>query len=267
MQQSVDISRTNLYIGKLIKVVKSRNSVYHKPICVNGRHSDAFVYIISGSCTYSVEGGLDFTVHEGDILYLAYRSVYTMYIHTKDYEFIFCDFEFNEPAHRISRVYSAQTASKAGALFYKLLNGFNLSGREAFTECNSVLYRIYGIIQKSDDTAYISKETRTKIADAKNYIDANFNDSSLNILSLAVKSGVSEVYFRKIFKSQYKISPLQYLISVRIKNAEELMRNYPFLTLEECALQSGFSSVQYFCRVFKREMGLPPGRYRKMPTD
>lgn len=38
---------------------------------------------------------------------------------------------------------------------------------------------------------------------------------------------------------------------------------YPFLSLEECALQSGFSSLQYFCRVFKKEFNISLGRFRE----
>lgn len=41
------------------------------------------------------------------------------------------------------------------------------------------------------------------------------------------------------------------------------MINYPFLTLEECALQSGFSTVQYFTRCFKKATGPTPAAYRK----
>ena len=77
-----------------------------------------------------------------------------------------------------------------------------------------------------------------------------------------IKAVMSNVYFRSLFKAQYHLSPSQYIISVRLKNAKSLMK-YSFLTLEECALQSGFSSLQYFCRVFKKYTGMTPSEYRK----
>ncbi|MBQ7054474.1 MAG: helix-turn-helix transcriptional regulator, partial [Oscillospiraceae bacterium] len=85
----------------------------------------------------------------------------------------------------------------------------------------------------------------------------------LSVTSLAESIDLSEVYFRKLFKAQFDVSPAQYIISVRLKKAKELMRS-PFLSLEECALQSGFSSLQYFCRVFKKATGATPGSYRNI---
>lgn len=114
---------------------------------------------------------------------------------------------------------------------------------------------------KTVNKIYISKSSRNKIAESKDYIDANFNDTSLSVDFLAEKAVMSNVYFRSLFKAQYHLSPSQYIISVRLKNAKSLMK-YSFLTLEECALQSGFSSLQYFCRVFKKYTGMTPSEYR-----
>ena len=86
---------------------------------------------------------------------------------------------------------------------------------------------------------------------------------SLSVSALAKIADMSEVYFRKLFKAEVGVSPLKYIISVRLKKAKQLMKNYPFLTLEECARQSGFSSLHYFSRVFLSEFGTNPSKYRK----
>ena len=126
----------------------------------------------------------------------------------------------------------------------------------------SVLYAIYNSLQRETEHVYLEKEKKEIIADSKKYMEENFNNSELSIPMLAQRIGISEVYFRKLFKSMYAISPLKYLTSLRLKNAITLME-YPVLSLEECALQSGFSSLQYFCRIFKKEFGISPGKYRK----
>lgn len=256
----MDISKNNLYIDKIIKVIKSKNTHSRKLLHVNDRHSDAFVYIISGSCTYTFDDGYSFTVKSGDILYLAYRSVYTMYIHTNDYMFIFCDFEFEENSVRNSSVYSSKNTENALALFNKLFYYYNSAEVNSFSKCMSLLYDVYSIIKLTSDRMYIFKSAQSKIALAKNKIDSDYNNPSLSVQALAEYAGMSEVYFRKLFKSQYDISPSEYITLIRLKNAKELMR-YPFLSLKECALQSGFTTQQYFARVFKKKEGMSPSKY------
>jgi AraC-like DNA-binding protein len=224
---------------------------------VKCRHSDALVYILSGSCTYEFAYGDTFTVNKGEILYLAHQADYTMYIHTDEYTFIFCDFEFNETSPRKSGVYTPHNPDYSENLFIKLFKN-----KDSFADALSVLYSIYGIVMKTENKVYISKSSQNKISESKDYIDANFKDTSLSVELLAEKAGMSNVYFRKLFKTQYHLSPSQYIISMRLKNAKSLMK-YSFLSLEECALQSGFSTLQYFYRVFKKCTGMTPSEYRR----
>ncbi|MBQ8758621.1 MAG: DUF861 domain-containing protein, partial [Clostridia bacterium] len=90
----LDISENRLYIRNLTNVIK-RGLQKKGPLNTFGRHSDGFIYILSGSCTYTFDDGYTFTVNAGDILYLAHKAVYRMDVHN-DYNFIFCDFEFDE---------------------------------------------------------------------------------------------------------------------------------------------------------------------------
>ena len=126
----------------------------------------------------------------------------------------------------------------------------------------SILYSIYSALQKSTAHGYIGKNNESVIADAKSYIDENFKSTMLSICELARRAGISEVYLRRLFKARYGISPQKYINSVRIENAKRLMK-YHFLTLDECARESGFSSLQYFCRIFKEAEGISPGNYRR----
>ena len=259
--KKTDITQENLCIQRIISVVKGRIS-HQKLISVEGRHCDAFIYVISGSCTYRFDDKIEFKASEGDVFYLPFRSVYTMHIHTDDYKFIFCDFEFAESEARCGVLYPNQKQKNSDNLFLKLLNCYHSSSLNARTECMSILYGIYSILQQDAHKKYLGKNKENKAAEAMRYIDENFTLPEFSISLLAEKIGMSEVYIRKLFKAQYGISPSKYLISIRLENAKKLMK-YPFLTLEECALQSGFSSLQYFCRLFKKETGISPGKYKK----
>ncbi|MBQ8741971.1 MAG: helix-turn-helix transcriptional regulator [Clostridia bacterium] len=126
----------------------------------------------------------------------------------------------------------------------------------------AILYGIYSILQQDAQKIYLGKNKEDKASAALRYIEESFNLPEFSISLLADKIGVSEVYIRKLFKAKYGISPLKHLMSLRLDHAKKLMK-YPFMTLEECAMQSGFSSLQYFCRLFKKETGISPGKYRK----
>lgn len=258
-----DILREKLYIGNLITVIKNSISFQHKPLTTKSRHSDALVYIICGSCDYHFDDGTAFTATGGDVLYLPNKATYTMSVKSREYKFIFCDFEFLSPAERQAAVYSYDSLKNIDSDFVKLYNTYKSAALSKNSECMSVLYGIYNRIQKNIDVAYIDKSRVGDISSAKLYIDENFGNEKLTVGLLAENLGISEVYFRKLFKAKYAITPSRYLILTRLKNAKKLMK-YQFLTLEECAVQSGFSSAQYFCRIFKKETGISPGKYKKL---
>lgn len=256
----IDITENQLTVGRIINVIKTSNRMQHRLLTVNGRQSDAFVYIIEGKCTYTI-GDTNFTVQAGDILYLSHNSVYTMYIHTEDYRFIFCDFEFSESMPRKCDYYRSENAEWE-VLFSRILKAYASAEANACCEAMSLLYRIYGAVIFEANKRYVGSAAKDKMIAAKNYIDSHLSDPLLSVAFLAESAGISEVYFRKLFRSQVGASPSQYIISARLLNAKKLME-YPFLTLEECALSSGFQTVQYFCRVFKKEFGVTPRNYRR----
>lgn len=260
--EKLDILETDLCIQRVISVIKHQAPHHQKIFKTNGRHSDAFVYILDGSCTYHFDDGITFTVEKGNVLYLAHHAVYTMHVLSHDYQYIFCDFEFSETKPKNSAVYILAHEQNMDARFVRLLHCHRGTSVSAKTESMSLLYQIYSILQQNAARSYLGTGQEARIALAKRQIDEHYNQPTLSISALAEQTGISEVYFRKLFKARYHLSPSQYLIGARLENAKKLMR-YSFLSVEECALRSGFSSVQYFCRLFKKETGISPGEYRK----
>ena len=259
---TIDITESTCHIKNILEVIKSKNTRYNKRLVQNCRHSDAFVYITSGSCTYTFSDGRKQTAHPGDILYLAHNAAYTMYIHDENYTFIFCDFVFDSDIQRECRIITAPNPSHAENLFLKLWNQYRIPRASSYAEMLSILYSIYAVIINATYSDHIQKPQTIKIQELKEYIDLNYSDLNLSVSSLSETAGMSEVYFRKLFSSQYGQSPSKYILSTRLRKARELMK-YPFITLSEIAEQCGFSSQQYFCRIFKENLGITPTEYSK----
>jgi AraC family transcriptional regulator len=98
------------------------------------------------------------------------------------------------------------------------------------------------------------------IEKAKAYITQNFSND-ISLMEIAEHCHVSAFHFSKIFKMFTDCSPHQFLLTVRLKHAEVLLRNTS-LPVMEVAFSSGFNSIEYFTAAFKNKYRFPPARFR-----
>lgn len=91
-------------------------------------------------------------------------------------------------------------------------------------------------------------------------------DRDINMTQIAQKLTVSYSKFRKDFKEVTGLSPNQYHLDMRLNKAKELLSatNIP---IGEIALQTGFDTVFYFSRIFKKKYSVSPQYYRKNPQS
>lgn len=93
------------------------------------------------------------------------------------------------------------------------------------------------------------------------YIQENL-DGELNLEKLSQQQGISSRYVRKYFEHQIGMGANEYITMLRIGKAKRLLWNQEH-SATEVALMSGFSSSQYFCKVFRKHLGVTPAEYRK----
>lgn len=99
------------------------------------------------------------------------------------------------------------------------------------------------------------------ITDAVRYIQAHYRDNS-GLGEISAFLGISPGYFSALFKKEMGKTYVEYLNEVRLKEAaKELMGSDDKLTViaENC----GFNNVEYFCRMFKKYMGMSPAKWRE----
>ena len=92
------------------------------------------------------------------------------------------------------------------------------------------------------------------------YIEAHYGDPNIQNEQLAAECKISEVYLRKLFAEQFKTSPKQFVLDVRLQKAKQLLAER---SMKVCAVaeQCGFASTHHFCRYFKKKVGLTPTEY------
>lgn len=91
---------------------------------------------------------------------------------------------------------------------------------------------------------------------AISYINANYKNSALNVETICVKAGIGTTTFRKLFKNHYQKTPIQYITSLRLESARNLISCG--ISIENAAYESGFNDLKYFARVVKKYFNCTP---------
>lgn len=124
-------------------------------------------------------------------------------------------------------------------------------------KCSALFYEI---LEQCYEQNYVVKASDSKIRRSVKYLLEHFRESELSMREIASKSYMSEVYFRKLFKREFGISPQKYIINLRIQYAKGLIAT-GYCSLKEVAYLSGYGDYKYFLLEFKRIVGVSPSKY------
>lgn len=93
------------------------------------------------------------------------------------------------------------------------------------------------------------------------YINTHFHEH-ITLKSVCSEFYISKVSLCKQFKKVMRCTVMQYVSSLRINKAKELLI-YSKNSVEEISRLCGFSSANYFGLAFKKETGMSPYNYKK----
>ena len=102
----------------------------------------------------------------------------------------------------------------------------------------------------------------TFIQEVIRLVDENLQNPYFKIDDLAETMNMSRAVFYRKIKTFTGASPIDLVKEMRLKRALELLDADTY-SLSEVAYQSGFSSPQYFSRVFKEQMQCTPNEYKR----
>lgn len=121
---------------------------------------------------------------------------------------------------------------------------------------------IYVLEQKEYESHQIVNNKVDKII---KYICKHYTED-LTLTSIAEQFYISPFYLSKIFKRSTNLSIIEYINSLRIRQAKELLETTS-IKIAEIAERVGFSSSSHFSRTFKLVIGLSPQQYKKFYTS
>ena len=101
---------------------------------------------------------------------------------------------------------------------------------------------------------------RPQILPALSYIEEHYR-GDIRAEELAKQCGLSEPHFRRVFREYVNMPPIDYLNSVRVREACRMMDRRD-CAMDLVASECGFSSVSSFTRNFKKVLGTTPYQWK-----
>lgn len=226
------------------------------------RPEHGFAYSISSTIEYIFDNGARFICTPHNLIYLPKHSSYFVKKHESGYTAcinfsLLDDTEIYEPF-----MLEVRDSSKTEQFYTSAFAACTRGLRGSFSSYFSALYAIMSIAESELNPSYISPEQSDKLDSVMDHIGQNLTESRLTVESLASLAGMTTTWFRKLFIAKYGIQPSKYIKSRRIETAKNLLISTD-LSTSEIALRAGFSEPAYFCREFKRVVGMTPGKYRR----
>lgn len=147
----------------------------------------------------------------------------------------------------------AQSAIRNGAYDY-LLKPIDQD------KLQTVLERILGdgSTESGNVQELVAPSTIRKIMDE---IKEHYTEN-ITLTGLAEKYSISVSYLSELLKEHLQLSFSEYISSKRIQKAKELLAD-DSLSIEQIAEQTGYNDYFYFTKVFKKNTGISPSKYRK----
>lgn len=231
----------------------------------HGYHPFNSLYIIQSGVFVSKSNDVINTYKSGDVLFFPPDMEFNRHI-VEPLIFHFILFERNEDSQLNFTLPAGKLEFRDRTRLQSTLQTLNrlASIQRNFDEIrqhllNDIIYQYYIETQTIPD--YTNEEFDDAVLIATiNYMKNNIS-SKLNLNQLSNIVGISPSGLIWKFKTKLGTSPIDYLISLRIQLAKQLLSETK-LSIQKIAEKCGFENSYYFSNFFKKRTGLSPSFYR-----
>ena len=225
---------------------------FHKKgfFSVKARPHAALSFRVNGTGDFRI-GGKRLAVKPGDILFIPNDVPYEVEYSVSESIVI----HLQRCNYREAEVFRPEHVAELSLLFLQLCEAWH-----ARRSVNGAKSAVYGILDKiaCDQSASIAD---TAFADCLRYIESHFCDPTLDIGTVCKEGFISVSSLQRLFQKQFGVSPMQYVIKLRMEKALRLLVENQH-SVKEVASLCGFSDEKYFSRAFKKKYGYPPSHLK-----
>ncbi len=223
-------------------------------------------YVFEGSGKLFI-GENEFAVKEKQMFFLAPEDE-RMYYPDEDnkWKYIWIYFSGNQSEQlrqaigfsKSTPVLSLKDQKRTENIFLELLSDAE-KGKINEYKAKAALFSLVGAMSVNDTTDQITKNCAEEAA---GFLETNFKRSDLSMETLCSLLYVSHSSLCKVFRQEYGMTPLKYLIQVRMQHASKLLleSNLPVKNIAEL---SGYNDEIHFMKTFKKYYETTPTEYRQ----
>lgn len=212
------------------------------------------IFHLSGDITVNFDNKI-YHCEKGTLRYLP-KGAHEIY-EVKRHQFGDCIdifFDTDLPLSEEDFCINMQNNVSVQALFKKAASLWLSKSEGYYHKCISILYEI---IAELENQSYAPENKFKTIEPAINYINENFLKDKISIEHLAEISNISQSYLKKLFVKRFGITPIKYVIQLKINYAADLLKTGIY-TVSQVAEICGYNNVYFFSRQFKEYMGITP---------
>lgn len=239
---------------KIVSSFKNKSKAFGK---VNNRLTHGFIIKIKGYNEYDF-GDKRIKINEGELIFLPKGSSYE-YVSNTEGENLYTSINFEADidnkevtVYSLKDFYGLDFLSESFSVLWKFGNT-----AERY-ECMSVFYSLLAFLSRTDTTNDKNLKKFEIIEPAVSYLISHVYDSELKVDRLHRLCGISDTYFRKLFRLKMSMTPVEYLTNIRLSHARSIIESGDFDCIKEVALSVGYTDPLYFSKAFKARYGISP---------
>ncbi len=253
-------------VTSIVFAYEKKCSLNHKLTIKEGRTSHGLVYVLGGRALYKFSSE-DLHVSKDDVIYLARGSKYeTIGEGDTGYHFIVISFNLADDGSKSLSPLPLDIITKSANqhyyrdIFHEISEKWYYKGPLYQLKCKALLSEIIYSLAQETLKGRMHVSGLTRILPAVEYMEKCF-DRDINISDISDLAGVSVSHFRRLFGRIYGISPHEYLNSIRIAKAKDMLRSEIY-SVGEVAGKTGFKNIYYFSRMFRKMTGVAPSGFK-----
>ncbi|CAG7625498.1 HTH-type transcriptional activator RhaS [Paenibacillus solanacearum] len=228
-----------------------------------------FQYTVAGQAAIRIRDQV-FPLDPGKGFFVPFHSDYHYYIpeESNDYECLFLSFDGSEApkcwsffAGQLGSVHHFSEHSSPIRLANHIYQEASSKKISDAYKLSTLAYQFLMELYRYGKGLGMPKAWPEIVTQAVRLIDERYYELK-SLAELARHLGVSKYHLIKLFNRSVGKTPVEYLTRKRMEKAVELLRTTDW-PLERISHEIGYTDVNYFSKVFRKSLGIPPGRLRK----